>query len=76
MGGGGALRPFLEKHIRPAWLKNPSNLVVPKLKNYTPFWVTYREKHPVLHHFIPGFCEKLNLIHIVVDFDALTKWSD
>ena len=28
---------------------------------YTPFWVTYSEKHPFLHHYIPGFCEKYSL---------------
>ena len=52
--------------------KHP-NLVVPKLKKYTPFCVTYREKHPFLHHFIPGFCEKYNHFHIFVDFDTLTE---
>ena len=69
-GGGGA------KHMRSAPLKKHPNLVVPKLKNYTPFWVTYHEKHPFLHHFIPCFCENFDLIHIVVDFDTLIVWSD
>ena len=75
-GGGGVLRLFFGKHMRPVPLKNPPNLVGPKFKTYTPFWVTYREKLPVLHHFIPGFCEKFKLFHIVVDFDTLTEWSD
>ena len=39
-GGGGAertLRLFLDKHVRPAPLKNHPNWVVPKLKNSYPF---------------------------------------
>ena len=52
LGGGG-------KHVQ-LWNKH-HNLVVPKLKEYTPFWMTYSEKHPFLHHFIPGFCEKFSL---------------
>ena len=50
--------------------------MVPKLKKYTPFWVAYREKHHFLHNFIPDFCEKYNLFHIFVDFDALIEWSE
>ena len=41
---------------------------------YTPFFlVTYSEKHPFLHHYITGFCEKYSLFHIFVDFDTLIE---
>ena len=43
---------------------------------YTPFWVTYSEKHPFLLHYIAGFCEKYSLYHIFVDFDTLIEWSE
>ena len=73
-GGGGELYFFFGKHMR-LWKKH-HNLMVPKLKKYTNFWVTCSEKHPFLHHFIPGFCEKYSLFYIFVDFDTLIEWSE